>query len=115
MDTPTNSQSTSTPPKVANFWSELEALAAGAAAGELVSRKVEILGWIDTNGPVAFDHIKAALEKAEPGGFKMALVASTLNKMFDGLDDEAKAALPKTAEGLFDWCVAKLTAIASVK
>lgn len=97
---------------MSNGWTEFEALGAGVAATWLAGRKLELIGWIDHTGPVTFDHIKAAIEKAEPGGFQMALVKASLDKILDGLDDEAKQALPTTASALIDTFIASLSIVA---
>lgn len=99
----------------ASIWTELEALGAGLAAQYLAGHKVEILGWVDIENDVLVDHIVAALEKTEPSGLQMALVKTTLNKWFDGLSAEEKAALPTTSSELFDHIVSYLITLASAK
>lgn len=98
-----------------DLWTEFEALGASAAVSVLTAKRDAILAFIDRENPVAADALKAAIEKAEPGGMEMALVKGALNKILDGLEDEEKAAVPATAEGLLDWGIARLTAIAQSK
>lgn len=95
-----------------DFGSALFKLSAGFAAQELADDKQTILVFVDTENPILAADLVAAIEKAEPGGLRMALVAGTLNEILNGLEDEEKAALPTGASDLIDWAVAKLTAIA---
>jgi hypothetical protein len=94
-----------------DFGAGFKALAAGFAAHALTARRDSILAFVDKENPIVADALKSAIEKAEPGGLAMALVARTLNKILDGLEDEERAVLPTTVEALFDWCVAKLNAV----
>jgi hypothetical protein len=96
-----------------DFGSAIGKLVAAFAAQELTANKTAILSYIDAENPIAVDALKAALEKAEPGGFKMALIAGTLNEIFDGLDNEEKTAVPTAAAELIDFAITKLTALAS--